>query len=71
MNWSMESVAAFFTEAGFPAALCLILLRYVLLTIGGRLDRLDASVKQLTRAVKNAEQEQKQGKSGRTRARKV
>ncbi|MFB5678467.1 hypothetical protein ACE3NQ_23725 [Paenibacillus terreus] len=71
MNWNIEAVAKFFTEVGFPAALCLILLRYVLLTIGGRLDRLDASVKQLTRVLKHVEQEQKQGKSSRTRTRKM
>lgn len=69
MNWTIETVAAFFTEIGFPAAVCLILLRYVLWTIGSRLDRLDASVRQLTRILKRAEQEQKQEKSDRTRTR--
>jgi hypothetical protein len=49
MNAAPEGIISLFTNLGFPAALCLILLRYVLLTMGEKLDKLDQSVNTLLR----------------------
>ncbi|MDB4868059.1 MAG: hypothetical protein JWR03_2392 [Cohnella sp.] len=49
MNAAPEGLIWLFTNLGFPAALCLILLRYVLLTMGDKLDKLDQSVNTLLR----------------------
>jgi hypothetical protein len=49
MNVAPEGIISLLTNLGFPAALCLILLRYVLLTMGEKLDKLDESVNTLIR----------------------
>lgn len=44
----IEDVFTLITNVGFPVTLCFILIRYVLDTVGERLDKLDASLKLLT-----------------------
>ncbi|WP_339321510.1 hypothetical protein [Paenibacillus sp. FSL W8-0194] len=45
------------TNVGFPVTLCFILIRYVLQTIGEKLDRLDFSLKQLAQAIQSVHKE--------------
>lgn len=43
------------TNVGFPVTLCFILIRYVLQTIGEKLDKLDISLNQLTQTIQAIE----------------
>ncbi|MMZ53770.1 YvrJ protein family protein [compost metagenome] len=52
----MEEIVYLVTNVGFPVALCFILLRYVLQTIGEKLDRLDKSLNTLTKVIREFEQ---------------
>ncbi|WP_318840698.1 hypothetical protein [Paenibacillus sp. BJ-4] len=45
------------TNVGFPAALSLILLKYILVTLSRRLEQLDRSVKQLSQSLEEMEAE--------------
>lgn len=45
------------TNVGFPVTLCIILIRYVLQTIGEKLDHLDNSLKSLAEAIKKMNEE--------------
>ncbi|MGW8957431.1 hypothetical protein [Paenibacillus sp. NPDC055715] len=50
-----EGMIALVTNVGFPAALSLILLKYILVTLSRRLEQLDRSVKQLSQSLKEVE----------------
>lgn len=52
------------TNIGFPVTLCFILIRYVLQTIGERLDHLDQSLAQLVKAIQNLPDNTKSSKKG-------
>lgn len=43
------------TNVGFPVTLCFILIRYILQTIGEKLDKLDISLNQLTETIQSIE----------------
>lgn len=47
------------TNVGFPVTLCFILIRYVLQTVGEKLDNLDASLKGLTQAIESIRNKEK------------
>lgn len=47
------------TNVGFPVTLCFILIRYVLQTVGEKLDNLDASLKGLTQALESIRNKEK------------
>ncbi|MED4957618.1 hypothetical protein ABEO75_07355 [Paenibacillus macerans] len=53
-----EEFASFVTNVGFPVAMCFILLRYVLQTIGKKLDKLDSSLIELSDAIKCIKQKE-------------
>ncbi|MGW8958517.1 hypothetical protein [Paenibacillus sp. NPDC055715] len=46
-------IVSLVTNVGFPVTLCFILIRYVLQTIGEKLDRLDQSLSQLTQVIQS------------------
>lgn len=48
-----EDIISLFTNVGFPVMLCFILIRYVLQTIGEKLDQLDQSLLQLAQAIQS------------------
>ncbi|MGM1019130.1 MAG: hypothetical protein ACQEXV_00895 [Bacillota bacterium] len=50
-----EGMIALVTNVGFPAALSLILLKYILVTLSRRLEQLDRSVKQLSQSLEEVE----------------
>lgn len=43
------------TNVGFPVTLCFILIRYILQTIGEKLDKLDISLNQLAETIQSVE----------------
>ncbi|BFH66720.1 MAG: hypothetical protein E6230_03495 [Paenibacillus dendritiformis] len=49
----VTDVISLVTNVGFPVTLCFILIRYVLQTIGDKLERLDNSLLQLVRAIQS------------------
>ncbi|MCM3174626.1 hypothetical protein [Paenibacillus sp. MER 99-2] len=49
------------TNIGFPVTLCFILIRYVLQTIGDKLDRLDHSLSQLVQVIQSNQNKSKRG----------
>ncbi|WP_128100106.1 MULTISPECIES: hypothetical protein [Paenibacillus] len=49
------------TNIGFPVTLCFILIRYVLQTIGEKLDRLDQSLSQLVQVIQSNQNKSKRG----------
>jgi ABC-type sulfate transport system permease component len=51
----IEGIIALVTNVGFPAALSLMLLKYILVTMSRRLEQLDQSVKRLSRSLGEAE----------------
>ncbi|MFM9279273.1 hypothetical protein [Paenibacillus jiagnxiensis] len=51
----IEEVVSLVANVGFPVALCFILLRYVLDTIGEKLDKLDESLNNLTKVISGIE----------------
>jgi hypothetical protein len=51
----IADVVSLITNVGFPVTLCFILIRYVLETVGEKLDKLDASLHQLTQAIQTLE----------------
>jgi hypothetical protein len=53
-------IVSLITNVGFPVTLCFILIRYVLDTIGERLDSLDASLKQLAEAIQSVQRKSEQ-----------
>ncbi|MCW3793772.1 hypothetical protein OM416_19450 [Paenibacillus sp. LS1] len=50
---SAEEIISLIANVGFPVSLCVILLRYILQTLGEKLDRLDQSVNQLILTIKD------------------
>lgn len=50
---SATDLISLVTNVGFPVTLCFILIRYVLQTIGERLDHLDQSLAQLVKAIQD------------------
>ncbi|MNH42850.1 hypothetical protein D3C79_1046360 [compost metagenome] len=51
MIMNATDIISLITNVGFPVTLCFILIRYVLQTIGEKLDNLDASLNQLAQAI--------------------
>ncbi|TDL50360.1 hypothetical protein E2R60_22770 [Paenibacillus dendritiformis] len=49
----VTDVISLVTNVGFPVTLCFILIRYVLQTIGEKLERLDNSLLQLVKAIQS------------------
>lgn len=58
-NLTLEEIVYLITNIGFPMAVCVILLRYVLQTIGSRLDKLDSSLLRLNRSIRELDTETK------------
>ncbi|WIV19884.1 hypothetical protein QPK24_03850 [Paenibacillus polygoni] len=58
-NLTLEEMVYLITNIGFPMAVCVILLRYVLQTIGSRLDKLDSSLLRLNRSIRELDTETK------------
>lgn len=58
-NLNLEEVVYLITNIGFPMAVCVILLRYVLQNIGSRLDKLDNSLLRLNRSIRELDAEAK------------
>ncbi|MCM3785021.1 hypothetical protein M3231_18785 [Neobacillus mesonae] len=56
---NLEEIINLVTNIGFPMAVCVILLRYILSTIGTRLDKLDSSITKLTKTVRDMDAEAK------------
>ncbi|MFD1136487.1 hypothetical protein [Paenibacillus urinalis] len=56
---NLEEIIYLVTNIGFPMAVCVILLRYILSTIGTRLDKLDNSITRLTKTVRDLDAEAK------------
>lgn len=52
---TIEGMIELVTNVGFPAALSLILLKYILFTLSRRLEQLDRSVKQLSQSLEEME----------------
>ncbi|WP_025716413.1 hypothetical protein [Paenibacillus sp. 1-18] len=50
-----EGMIELVTNVGFPTALSLILLKYILVTLSRRLEQLDRSVKQLSQSLEDME----------------
>ncbi|WP_277375713.1 hypothetical protein [Paenibacillus polymyxa] len=53
-----ESMIELVTNVGFPAALSLILLKYILVTLNRRLEQLDQSMKQISQTLEEIEAKQ-------------
>lgn len=47
----LTEIVSLITNVGFPVTLCMILIRYVLQTIGEKLEQLDSSIKQLSQVI--------------------
>lgn len=58
-----ESIINLVTNVGFPAAISLILLKYVLQNMESQFKQLDKTVRELTRAVQNLNVELKKSPS--------
>ncbi|MBG9790538.1 hypothetical protein ABHN05_11375 [Brevibacillus laterosporus] len=56
----VADIVSMIANVGFPVTLCFILIRYVLDTIGERLDSLDASLKQLADAIQSVQRKNEQ-----------
>ncbi|MFD2115139.1 hypothetical protein ACFSTH_05895 [Paenibacillus yanchengensis] len=48
---SIDSIISLLTNVGFPVTLSFVLIRYVLQTMGEKLDKLDVSLQELTKAI--------------------
>lgn len=48
-----EEMISLMANVGFPVSLCFILLRYILQTLGEKLDKLDHAVNQLNSTIKD------------------
>lgn len=44
MNFNPDDFIALIANVGFPVTMCFVLLRYILQTIGEKLDKLDNSI---------------------------
>jgi len=51
----VTDIISLVTNVGFPVTLCFILIRYVLQTIGEKMDKLDNSLNELTKAIQSFE----------------
>ncbi|MNI26484.1 hypothetical protein D3C73_801840 [compost metagenome] len=49
----IEDIISLLTNVGFPVTLCFILIRYVLQSIGEKLDQLDVSLNQLVQVIQS------------------
>ncbi|MCY9589656.1 hypothetical protein PC41400_15650 [Paenibacillus chitinolyticus] len=52
MDPNIENLVSLATNVGFPVTLCFVLLRYVLQTMGEKLDKLDSSLNKLCGLIK-------------------
>lgn len=48
-----EEIISLIANVGFPVSLCFVLIRYILQTLGEKLDKLDRSVNQLNLTIKD------------------
>lgn len=46
-----DELISLFTNVGFPVAICFVLLRYMLQTMGDKLDKLDHSLNRLAKII--------------------
>lgn len=65
MDVTVGEVVSLLTNVGFPAALCVILLRYVLETVGEKLDRLERALNKLNRTAKAVSVNKQEGDNER------
>ncbi|WP_165418305.1 hypothetical protein [Cohnella kolymensis] len=54
MDLTIKDWISLIMNVGFPAVVCLILLRYVLDTMGEKIDKLESSLEQLTGKIKKS-----------------
>jgi hypothetical protein len=55
----ITDIISLVTNVGFPVTLCFMLIRYVLQTMGEKMDKLDSSLSQLTQAIQSIKQPNK------------
>ncbi|MNP47359.1 hypothetical protein D3C76_1414090 [compost metagenome] len=55
----ITDIISLVTNVGFPVTLCFILIRYVLQTLGDKLDKVNLSLDQLTQTIESAERTEK------------
>ncbi|MBT2289682.1 hypothetical protein J7E73_11155 [Paenibacillus albidus] len=64
----VEELISLFANVGFPVAICFVLLRYMLQTMGDKLDKLDNSLNRLAKVIRDLDSKSKvkyeEGKSG-------
>lgn len=53
----LTEIVSLITNVGFPVTLCMILIRYVLQTIGEKLEQLDSSIKQLSQVIQTLQKD--------------
>ncbi|MNW61136.1 YvrJ protein family protein [compost metagenome] len=56
---NIDELISLLTNVGFPAAICFILLRYMLQTMGDKLDKLDNSLNRLTKVIRELDSKSK------------
>ncbi|MFD1903208.1 hypothetical protein ACFSQ7_02240 [Paenibacillus rhizoplanae] len=56
---NIDDLSSLFTNVGFPIAICFILLRYMLQTMGNKLDKLDNSLNRLTKVIRELDAKHK------------
>lgn len=56
---SIDEFISLATNVGFPVAVCFILLRYMLQTMGEKLDKLDNSLNRLTKVIRELDSKSK------------
>ncbi|WP_151733464.1 hypothetical protein [Paenibacillus tengchongensis] len=47
-----DELISLFTNVGFPVAICFVLLRYLMETMGDKLDKLDNSLNRLSKVIR-------------------
>ncbi|GKS14609.1 hypothetical protein YDYSY3_56090 [Paenibacillus chitinolyticus] len=62
MDLNIENLVTLATNVGFPVTLCFVLLRYVLQTMGEKLDKLDSSLNKLCRLIKEIDSRADRGR---------
>lgn len=55
----VTDIISLVTNVGFPVTLCFILIRYVLQTMGEKMEKIDHSLDQLAKEIKAIEHEEK------------
>lgn len=60
MDMRIEDIVFLAANFGFPVAMCFILLRYILQSIGEKFDKLDNSLNRLTKLLREMEAKNRQ-----------